>query len=230
MMTNVIIGDKDMYKDFGMILAKADRGNPEPKAIYIDVPLRDGSIDATNSLSDEVYYNDREMELQFLCLTEDKASKITEVSNYLNGSRKDIIFPDDPNFKYIGRISVSKWETDKHAGRLVLEIVADPYKYDINSSLIDWEWDVFDFEEGIINELNQLVVDGEREITLICRRKRMFPVFIASDNMTMKYEDQIYDVIKGEHKLYNVFFKPGYNKMTFYGKGTISIDYVGGDL
>lgn len=114
--------------------------------------------------------------------------------------------------------------------KITLDITADPYKYDINSSMIDWEWDTFDFEQGIINETNELIVDGEREVTLICRRKRMFPTFIASSDMQVKFEDEMHDLAQGEHKLYQVFFKEGNNVLKFYGYGTVSIDYIGGDL
>lgn len=230
MITTVKIGTKDMYADYGCILAYENRGNPSPKTHFIEVPLRDGRIDATNALSDQVYFDDREMKLEFVCLTQDKSARITDISNYLDGRRMEIIFSDDASFKYIGRINVSKWETDKHSGRITLEIIADPYKYDINSSMVDWEWDVFDFEEGIINETGELIVDGQREVSLICRRKRMFPTFIASADMQVKFNNEMYELPMGEHKLYELFFVEGENILTFYGNGTISIDYIGGDL
>lgn len=117
MITTVKIGTKDMYADFGCILASEDRGNPRPKTKFVDVPLRDGRIDATNALSDQVFFDDRQMILEFLCITDDKASKITEIANYMDGRRMEIIFSDDASFKYVGRITVSKWKTDRHSGK-----------------------------------------------------------------------------------------------------------------
>ena len=51
------------------------------------------------------------------------------VKNALHGRKMNIVFSDDPNYYYVGRISVGNWEYYKGAGRVVTTIDAEPYKY-----------------------------------------------------------------------------------------------------
>ena len=230
-MIGVTIGEKHSFKDWGIILSSKVISPPEPQLNKVDVPMRDGSIDLTESLTDDIKFKDRTITLNFTVT--DKATwtaKVSEIENYLHGKQMKIVFDDDLAFYYYGRISVNKWATDKAIGSLVVECQVEPFKYDVLSSAVDWEWDVFDLEEGIINETGELIVNGETTISLICRRKRMFPIFTASTPMTVKYDDEIFNLVAGEQKLYGIFLCEGVNELTFNGKGTVSIDYRGGSL
>ena len=230
-MLGVTIGEKHSYRDWGIILSSKVISPPEPQINKIDVPLRDGSIDLTESLIDDVKFKDRTITLNFTVT--DKATwtmKISEIENYLHGKKMKIVFDDDLAFYYFGRVSVNKWATNKNIGSLVIECNVEPFKYDVVSSAVDWEWDVFDFESGIINETGELIVNGETTISLICRRKRMFPIFTASKPMTVKFDNETFQLAAGEQKLYGLFLCEGVNELTFNGNGTVSIDYKGGSL
>ena len=230
-MIGVTIGEKHSFNDWGIILSSKVISPPEPQLNKVDVPMRDGSIDLTESLTDDIKFKDRTITLNFTVT--DKATwtaKVSEIQNYLHGKQLKIVFDDDLAFYYFGRVSVNKWATDKAIGSLVVECKVEPFKYDVLSSAVDWEWDVFDLEEGIINETGELIVDGETTISLICRRKRMFPIFTASDSMTVKYDDELFNLVAGEQKMYGIFLCEGVNELTFKGNGTVSIDYRGGSL
>lgn len=232
MMNGVKIGDKHSFNDFGLILSSKVIRPPEPQLEKVNVPLRDGSIDLTESLTDETKFKDRTITLNFSVVDPMNtwASKISMIENYLHGQRLKIIFDEDPAFYYVGRVSVNQWTSEKSIGKLVIECTVEPFKYDLFSSAIDWEWDVFDFEEGIINEFGQLIVNGSTTIKLICRRKRMFPTFTASAAMTVAYGGETYNLKAGSQKIYDIFLCEGENELTFNGNGTVSIDYIGGSL
>ena len=230
-MLGVTIGEKHSFNDWGIILSSKVISPPEPQINMVEVPLRDGSIDLTESLTDEIKFKDRKITLNFTIT--DKAtwtSKVSEIQNYLHGKQMKIVFDDDLAFYYFGRVSVNKWETNKTIGKLVIEGTVEPFKYDVLSSAVDWEWDIFDFEEGIINETGELIVNGETTISLICRRKRIFPIFTASEPMTVKFDDETFQLAAGKQKLYGIFLCEGVNEFTFNGKGTVAIDYRGGSL
>lgn len=230
-MFGVTIGEKHSYRDWGIILSSKVISPPEPQINKVDVPLRDGSIDLTEALTSDVKYKDRTITLDFTVTDRSTwTAKVSEIQNYLHGKQLKIVFDDDLAFYYFGRVSVNKWTTDKAIGSLGVECKVEPFKYDMFSSAVDWEWDVFDFNEGILNETGKLIVDGETTIPLICRRKRMFPIFTASTAMTVEFEGEVFDLAKGEHKLYGLFLHEGVNELTFKGNGTVSIDYVGGSL
>lgn len=231
-MYGVTIGEKHSYNDFGMILMNKVISPPKPRAIKVDVPMRDGTIDLTGSLSDEVKFEDRKITLTFAVVDPIKtwSSKVSEFENYLHGKRLKVIFDDDLSFYYIGRVAVNSWTSDKRLGKLVVECVVEPFKYDVLSSAVDWEWDIFDFEEGIINDTGELIVNGTTTIKLICRRKRMYPIITASAAMTLTYDGEVYNLTAGSQRLYDLFLREGENELTFTGNGTISIDYIGGSL
>ena len=226
-MFGVTIGEKHSYRDWGIILSSKVISPPEPQINKVDVPLRDGSIDLTEALTSDVKYKDRTITLNFTVTDRSTwTAKVSEIQNYLHGKQLKIVFDDDLAFYYFGRVSVNKWATDKAIGSLAVECKVEPFKYDMFSSAVDWEWDIFDFNEGILNETGQLIVDGETTIPLICRRKRMFPIFTASTAMTVEFEGEVFDLAKGEQKLYGLFLHEGVNELTFKGNGTVSIDYV----
>ena len=230
-MLGVTIGEKHSFNDWGIILSSKVISPPEPQLNRVNVPLRDGSIDLTESLTDDIKFKDRKITLNFTVM--DRATwtaKVSEIENYLHGKQMKIVFDDDLAFYYFGRVSVNKWETNKTIGKLVIEGTVEPFKYDVLSSAVDWEWDIFDFEEGIINETGELIVNGETTISLICRRKRIFPIFTASEPMTVKFDDETFQLAAGKQKLYGIFLCEGVNEFTFNGKGTVAIDYRGGSL
>lgn len=231
-MIGVTIGEKHSYDDWGLILSSKTISPPVPKTNNVSVPLMDGTIDLTEILTEDIKYEDRNLKFTFSVVDKRKswAEKISEIENYIQGKRMKIVCDDDPAFYYIGRVSVDNWNSDSRVGRLVVNCTVEPFKYDILSSAVDWEWDIFDFDQGIINETGELIVDGTRTITLICRRKRMFPIFTASAAMTVKFDGVTYNLPAGSNKIYDIFLCEGKNELMFTGNGTVSIDYIGGSL
>lgn len=231
-MYGVKLGDYHSYNDLGLILSKKVISPPSPQISTVTVPMRDGSIDLTESLTDDIKYNDRKITLTF-SLIGSKAtwdSKFSDIANLIHGQKMKIIFDEDPAFYWYGRASINNWTTDKRLGTMVVEATVEPFKYDVVSSAVDWEWDIFDFENSIINETGELIVNGETTISLICRKKRMFPIFTASAAMTVTYDGETFNLSKGSQKMYGIFLTEGSNELTFKGNGTITIDYIGGSL
>lgn len=230
MIVGVKIGEKDMYKDFGCILKHKQISFPALQEKKVIVPSYDGAIDLADAVTDEPMFENREIVMQFLCLQNNAKALKNIIGSYMHGKKMQIVFSDDSAFFYYGRISVEEIEEITHGIQFTVRVDADPYKYDIESSMVDWEWDTFDFEEGYINETGNLVVNGELEVQLIARRKRVFPDFIVSNNMRVEFDGVTYNLHAGTQKLYRVFFREGINTLKFTGNGTVSINYVGGEL
>lgn len=230
MIENVKIGDKDMYEDFGCFLKSKHINFPKIQTKQVVVPSADGAIDLTDAVTDEPKFENREITMSFLCLKNNAKALKNIIGSYMHGKKMKIVFSDDSAFYYYGRISVEKIEEITHGITFDVKVDADPYKYDIDSTMVDWEWDTLDFEEGYINETGNLVVDGELEVQLIARRKRQFPDFTVSEPMQLEFDGVTYNLVAGTQKLYKLFFKEGINVMKFIGHGTVSIDYRGGEL
>lgn len=231
-MNGVKIGNMHSFDDWGLVLVSKQISAAEPQMNLISVPMRDGSIDLTEVLSNDIKYKDRTITMVFEIMDPraDWSAKVSIIQNYLHGKRLQIVFDDDCAFYYVGRVAVSEWSPNKSTAQIQIEAIVEPFKYDVLSSAVDWEWDIFDFENGFINEMGELIVDGETTITLICRRKRMFPIFTVSNDMTITFDGEIYNLKTGSQKIYDIFLCEGENELTFKGNGTVSIDYIGGSL
>lgn len=231
-MNGVMIGEKHSYRDFGLILSSKVIGPPEPQTKFVAVPMRDGSLDLTESLTGDVRFKDRTITMTFSVIDPVNmwSARVSEIENYLHGKRFRIIFDDDCAFYYVGRVEANSWKSQKGYGKLVIEGTCEPYKYDVQSTSEDWLWDVFDFETGYIHEASEVVVDGQADIVIIGKRKQTYMTITASAEMTMEYAGMTFIIKEGTQKLYDVLLPEGENVLTFKGNGTVTVDYIGGSL
>lgn len=231
-MNGVMIGEKHNYRDFGLILSSKVISPPEPQTKFVAVPLRDGSLDLTESLTGDVRYKDRPITMTFTVIDPVNmwSARVSEVQNYLHGKKFRITFDDDCAFYYVGRVAVNEWKSQKGFGTLVIEGTCEPYKYDVQSTSEEWLWDVFDFEIGYIHEASNVVVDGQADIVIIGKRKQTYLTITASAEMTMEFEGMTYIIKEGTQKLYDVILPEGENMLIFRGNGTVTVDYIGGSL
>ncbi len=242
-MLGVTIGDKHSYNDWGLILSKISNISPVPRTKYVDIPLRDGSLDLTQSVTEDIKYKNRTISLTFLVANAKNmwTSKISEIANYLHGEHFKIILDNDAAFYYMGRVAINNWNSDERIGKLVIDCTVEPYKYDVQSSAEEWLWDIFDFETGYIHEAKDIpVVDGT-EIIIIGKRKRTYPIITASTNMLLifnadKPNGGMHSVSEGINKMSNIILSEGENVFTFWHdgtgplNGTVTIEYTGGSL
>lgn len=215
-----------------LILTEKYISSPKVKSKRIEIPGRNGSIDLSEVLTGAPTYEDRTMKLTFYSRykVQDWAEEISKLNNLWCGNRVEIVFDDDVSYRWKGRVVSIQPAYNGRNETIQLEAIVEPYKYDIFSSAVDWEWDCFDFNTGIINEAGNLIVDGTTSFTLVCRKKVSWPEFIVSDEMTVTYQDVTYHLIPGTQKLYRLFFHEGNNDLVFNGHGSVSINYVGGQL
>ena len=228
-MIGVTFGDKHSFDDFGIYLTSKTINPPEPQTNTIYVPLRDGSIDLTESLTNDVKYNDRKINMTFSVIhpMEQWSDKVSEIENYLHGKRMKVVFDDDQNFYYMGRLKVNEWSSQKSIGKLVIECIADPYKYDIQG---DWLWDPFDFENDCISESENIIVSGSTSVVIVGKRNKTYPTITASAAMSVSYNGTTYNLTEGINKLYEMILDEGENTLTFNGSGSVLIEYTGGSL
>lgn len=230
----VLIGDKHTLKDWGLGWLAITLGFPEPKTYEQDVPCADGTIDLTEAMTGgDVKYKNRSLSLEFEVPDRDFgdwANKVSEIANYLHGQKMKIILDNDKAFYYIGRLTVDTEKTDREESKLVLSGDVEPYKYEICSSLEDWLWDPFNFNNGIIRNYKDLEVNGTQTLVIRGRRKKVIPVFECSTAMTVSFEGMDYNLPAGRSKVFDIYLGEGDNELVFTGNGTVSVDYRGGML
>ena len=95
-MNGVMIGEKHSYRDFGLILSSKVISPPEPQTKFVAVPLRDGSLDLTESLTGDVRFKDRKITMTFTVIDPVNmwSARVSEIENHLHGKRFRIIFDE----------------------------------------------------------------------------------------------------------------------------------------
>lgn len=228
---NVTIGEKKTCDDWGLKLRSLVISLPEIKTKPVDIPGADGVMDLTEALG-AVRFGNRELEMTFDVIAAPGRwhSLTSQIANYLHGQRLKVVLDSDPSYYYIGRLALNSEKSDYLTSQITISGDMDPYKYELLSSLDDWLWDTLDFENGIIREYKELAVNGSLIVTIPGTRKEIIPTIIASAAMQVEWKGTRYDVPAGESKLYAISLVEGDNVLTFYGTGTVSIDYRGGIL
>lgn len=130
-MHGVMFGDKHTYRDWGLLTkSRPVISPPVPKTKLIPVPGSDAVIDLTESLTGQVHYEPRTIKFEFWMISQRSQwpALYSDIMNTLHGKRIRIIMDDDPNFYYIGRVSVDGMEAEKKTAALTMTATVEPYK------------------------------------------------------------------------------------------------------
>lgn len=232
-MYGVRIGNKHTYDDFGLMLkSKPTIEPPEVKVVEIDIPGADGKLDLSTVLNGyEVYYN-RKITFEFnVKLKKEMFYRLySKIANYLHGRKFNIILDDDISYYWYGRVTMNEMSIAYSTSTIKLTADVEPYKMEISNSGSEWLWDPFDFEQGIIREYFDLMVNGELEMTVIGSRKPVIPSIRVSSDMILEFDGVQYKLEEGINKVVNIELIDNEYTFKFIGEGTVTIDYRGGSL
>lgn len=231
-MYGVKFGEKHSYEDWGLILTSKTINFPDPKIETVDIPGANGELDFTEALTGDVPYKNRKLTFNFSVKTSMRSwqNLMSSIANYLHGKKLKIVLDQDNQFYYYGRAELSPLNCNKSIGRITITCDAEPYKYDVFSSLEDWKWDTFNFETGIINRVKNIRVYGEQEVVITGRKLKVVPEIQVSNPIIVEFENKQYQLQAGKQKVLNIEIVEGENILKFIGKGIVNIDYRGGCL
>lgn len=136
-MNGVTIGGKHTFHTFGLLLeSKPTISPPEPKTKLVQIPGTDGVIDLSESLTGSIAYQLRTITIQaFLpCRREDWDWKYSQILNHMHGKRMRIIFDEDPEWYYIGRVTVQEMKPEKVCAYITITAEVEPYKHRLQGS------------------------------------------------------------------------------------------------
>lgn len=240
---SIIFGDKNSWADWYLIPSSRPVFNPPtPKTKFVDIPGADWHLDMSTVLTGDIAYEARTGSIEFIVdngqLSDYKADRwhllYSEIMDYLHGQLSKAVLEDDPGFYYEGRFSVNQWRSEQYNSKITIDYTVRPYKMERFSSLENWEWDSFCFEDGIIREYKDLRVDGSLEFVITGRRMRVTPSFIVKSNdgkgMKVTFNGVTHNLPDGTSRVVNIQTTEGKNTLKFTGNGTVSIDYRGGCL
>ena len=227
----ILFGNKNTYKDYNLLVQSFIISTSEPKEEKIDIPGGDGCLDFSESLTGDVKYQNRTLTIS-LAKRKNKSclNEYSRIQNDLHGKKMKIIFSRDPNFYYIGKVKVKDYDYYSILHSIDIECDVEPYKYDLYASNEDWLWDPFSFIDGIINETKDLEVNGELEVKIYGRRKKVIPKFTCENDLQLIFNEQTYNLLAGTSYSPEIEICEGENILKFVGNGKVTIEYRGGSL
>ncbi len=137
-MKGITFGNYHSFQDFRLILSPNNAiGTPTPKYELIDIPGGDGMLDFTEAFG-EVKYGNRPLSFEFSTMVPQSEfmSLFATVQNALHGQKMKIVLDDDPDWYYVGRITVSEWKADRLIGNLTIDCDCEPFKYKAQKTVV----------------------------------------------------------------------------------------------
>lgn len=234
---SITFGDKNTWDDWHLMPSSRPVFNPpSTKTHYVDIPGANGKIDLTESLTGYPVYENRTGSFEFIVANgyQDWDVLYSKIMNYLHGNKMRAYLEDEPYFYYEGRFEVNQWKSDKYYSIIVIDYDVYPYKKEPYTSTEPWLWDPFDFENGIIREYSDLVVEESLDLVIDGRKEHVMSVITVTSTdgsgMDVKMGTETYHLNDGVNTNPNIVVGEKSVTLTFIGNGTVSVLYQGGSL
>ena len=231
----IYLDAQNTWDDWHLIPAtRPEFAAPKGKNKFVTIPGRSySSVDISEAVVPYPLYGYREGTLSFYVDNDHEpwVSLYRRIADYLHGAKRLVILDDQPDFYYEGRFQV-EWKNTKDYSTVDIHYKLLPYKHDVLSSCDDWLWDPFDFENGVINRVNEITLSSDHwvGVTLIGRQERTCPTIVCSGEAHVVFDGYDYSLKQGLNRNPLILLQPGENELGFRGTGTVSIMYRGGML
>ncbi|HEK9982079.1 TPA: hypothetical protein TUU08_000184 [Streptococcus equi subsp. zooepidemicus] len=218
------IGEFHSYKDFGLVpTSKPVINLPSPKLEYLEIPGRQGEIDATESLAGEVIYEMRTGSFEFLVSDPEKWQEVyRKFLSTVHGKRINLVLDTEKDYVYQGRIWVSDFKSDKNYSLITLDYRLEPYKYSMEDMKND----------EIIHKLDRVVITKSKTVTIAFDSDMtIVPEFnnITENVITLNFEGRTFTLPKGISRFPEIRGRKNLT-LSFAGNSTIDISYKRGWL
>lgn len=211
---------------------------PVMETKYIDVPYRDGLIDASTALTGRPIYKKRQLSFNLGGVRERLAwdAVISGIRNNVNGRICRLTIDNDKGYYWRGRVFIEDFDRSRGLGSFTLNVPsAEPYKYSVNSSLEPWLWDPFNFETDMITYEGAWDVNGSLTETIPSGHMPTVPQFVVNDlvgeYISLSVGGFTYKLYAGTNIIPEIIVG-SYNDvtLTFTGYGKVQCVYRSGSL
>lgn len=250
MIQSITFGDKNTWDDWKIIPTERPVfAPPKPKTTYIDIPGGNGSLDLSESLTGYPVYENRTGSFKFRVMNDyvEWYQRYSEIMNYIHGQTVKAILADEPDWFYTGRFTVDSWASGDTWSLITISYNVNPYKWALQTSIEDWEWDPFNFESGIITDttFGNISINSTSAWVTKTFSSEFFgtvpisPTFIVSgsSNLNVQFTNTYLEIDKtvvlsdGNNQVPDfIFYGLSSYTLKFKGVGTISIEFRKGEL
>ena len=216
MIGKVFFDGKDTYTEYGLLLASKSISLPEVRTNMIDVPGRDGLLDASEVLTGEVTYNNRTITLKLTGVDTVSGKKwpatISDFCNKVHGKRVKVTFPEDTAHFYSGRCSVGQVGLSKMMQTIPVTVDCDPWKYKNAKTTVS--------RSDLSTAYKQLSLPNER--------RPVVPTITVAQDTTLLWGSSTINISAGDHILPAIRLAAGSNTLkakVASGTGSITVTY-----
>lgn len=216
MIGKVFFDGKDTYAEYGLLLASKSISLPEVRTNMIDVPGRDGLLDASEVLTGEVTYKNRTITLKLTGVDTVSGKTwpdtISDFGNKVHGKRVKITFPEDTAHFYSGRCSVGQVELVKMMQTIPVTVDCDPWKYKNAKTTVS--------RSDLGTAYKQLSLPNER--------RPVIPTITVAQDTTLLWGSSTINISAGDHILPTIRLAAGSNTLkakVASGTGSITVTY-----
>ena len=212
-------------------------GEPKMETTYIQIPGRNGLIDASEAITGRRVFKKRPLafELGGKNPRLNWDGIISKMRNEIHGRVCRITLDNDRAYYWRGRVFLEDFDRFRELGTFTLSVPnAEPYKYSLTSSAEPWLWDPFNFETGIITYIGAVTISGTRTITIPAGYMPTSPEIVVSDlsgTLRLDYGGQTYTLTTGTNKIPSILVGGDADvDLTFTGNAKVQIVYRSGSL
>lgn len=216
MMVKVFFDGKDTYTEYGLLLASKSISLPKVRTNMIDVPGRDGLLDASDVLTGEVTYMNRTITLKLIGVDTVSGKKwpatISDFCNKVHGKRVKVTFPEDTTHYYSGRCSVGKVGLVKMMQTIPVTVDCDPWKYKNSKTAVS--------RDDLGTAYKQLSLPNES--------RPVIPSITVAQDTTLLWGSRTINISAGDHILPDIRLAAGSNTLkakVASGTGSITVTY-----
>lgn len=219
-MMNVVFTDSDgtVYNaknDLGLIVSKVSIGSPEPNEDFVEVPGMNGAYDASEALGD-ISYKPRKITIEVGAVISDRFDQDSSLKNALHGRRMKIVFSDDTDYYWDGRVKVGEWSVGARIGRAEISCTCYPFKL-----------------KAAETQVTSSIDTSYKTLTLSNARRPVVPTITLTTAASVQFSGSTYSLSAGIHRLLDIKLSPGNNTLkvkTSSGSGSVTITYREGSL
>ncbi len=216
MMGKVFFDEKDTFAEYGLLLASKSISLPEVRTNMIDVPGRDGLLDASEVLTGEVTYKNRAITLKLTGVDTVSGKKwpatISDFCNKVHGKRVKVTFPEDTAHYYSGRCSVGQVGLVKMMQTIPVTVNCDPWKYKNAKTTVS--------RADLGTAYKQLALPNES--------RPVIPTITVAQETTLLWDGSTINISAGDHILPAIRLAAGNNILkakVASGTGSITVTY-----
>ncbi len=208
----VLFGTYDTALEGAWTVAGLELTSPDFQTNMVDIPGRDGPLDLSTALTGEPRYMSRTLTVILENSDGDRPAReaqIRKIVNLLDGYRKDIWLPDDPDHYLQGRIHVVRNYNDLAHAQVTVTAVCDPWLYSNEETVYTLTGSAEAQTETIVNN----------------GRKTVVPVVeVTGDVVNLVYGTASWELRAGTYQLPDFALATGEHEVTYSG-GVAIITY-----